>query len=46
MMPRLMKTSPNFAVVDAKRMSHMKAMSQPAPIAGPLTAAMVGTSRL
>ena len=45
MMPSFTKLSANFARSPAMRMSHMHARSQPAPIAGPLTAAMVGTSR-
>ena len=44
--PTLTKLSANDAFSDAMRMSHMHVRSQPAPIAGPLTAAIVGTSRL
>ena len=44
MMPRLTKVSPNCALVEPMRMSHMLARSKPAPIAGPLTAAITGIS--
>ncbi|MNT37119.1 hypothetical protein D3C72_1732390 [compost metagenome] len=43
--PRRTKLSANTAEVDAKRISHMQARSRPAPIAGPLTAAITGMSR-
>ena len=39
-----MKLSAKLAADEAMRMSHMQARSQPAPTAGPLTAAMLGTS--
>ncbi len=39
-----MKLSAKLAFVEAMRMSHMQARSLPAPTAGPLTAAMLGTS--
>ncbi|MNC86783.1 hypothetical protein D3C83_24610 [compost metagenome] len=39
-----MKVSPNWALAEPMRMSHMLARSKPAPIAGPLTAAMTATS--
>ena len=42
--PSWMKLSAKLARVEAMRMSHMQARSQPAPTAGPLTAAMVGIS--
>ena len=42
--PTRMKLSAKSALVEAMRMSHMQARSQPAPTAGPLTAAMLGTS--
>ena len=38
------KLSANRALSEAIRMSHMQARSSPAPIAGPFTAAMIGTS--
>ncbi|MNL42273.1 hypothetical protein D3C87_1647190 [compost metagenome] len=44
MMPSLTKLSANVAASDAMRTSHMQARSQPAPMAGPFTAAIVGTS--
>ena len=44
MRPRLMKVSPNCALTEPMRMSHMLARSKPAPIAGPLTAAITATS--
>ena len=44
MMPSLTKLSANAAFSEAIRMSHIVARSQPAPTAGPLTAAMMGTS--
>jgi len=45
-MPTLMKLSAKLACSEAMRISHMQARSQPAPMAAPLTAAMVGTSML
>jgi hypothetical protein len=44
-MPSLTKLSAKQAVSDAMRKSHIIAKSQPAPIAAPLTAAMMGTSQ-
>jgi hypothetical protein len=44
--PTRTKLSAKLALSDAMRMSHMQVRSQPAPMAAPLTAAMVGTSRL
>lgn len=41
-MPTLTKLSANNAAVEAIRRSHINARSNPAPIAAPLTAAMVG----
>ncbi len=40
------KVSPKRAFSLAIRMSHMQVRSQPAPMAGPFTAAMAGTSSL
>ena len=45
-MPTRTKLSAKVARSDAMRMSHMQVRSQPAPMAGPFTAAIVGTSRL
>ena len=45
-MPSLTKLSAKRAVLAAMRMSHMQARSLPAPMAGPLTAAMIGTARV
>ena len=42
-MPTFTKLSAKRAVLDAMRRSHMQARSLPAPIAGPLIAAMMGT---
>ncbi len=41
-MPRRAKTKPNFAEVEASRMSMGRVMLAPTPAAGPLTAAMTG----
>ncbi|SLJ41772.1 Uncharacterised protein [Mycobacteroides abscessus subsp. abscessus] len=43
--PTLTKLSANTALCAAIRMSHISARSQPAPMAGPFTAAMVGISQ-
>ncbi len=42
--PSLTKGAPSLAPSAAYRMSQARARQRPAPIAGPLTAAMVGTS--
>jgi hypothetical protein len=44
MMPSLTKLSAKRALSAAIRRSHMQARSQPAPIAGPFTAATIGSS--
>ena len=44
MMPSFTKLSANLALSPAMRTSHMQARSQPAPMAGPFTAATTGTS--
>ena len=44
MMPTFTKLSAKIAFSDAIRMSHIMARSHPAPMAGPFTAAMMGTS--
>ena len=41
-MPRRAKTKPNFAEVDASRMSMGRVMLAPTPAAGPLIAAITG----
>ena len=43
-MPSLTNGTPSFAPEAAYRRSQASARQSPAPIAGPLTAAMVGTS--
>ena len=42
--PSLTKGAPSLAPAAAYRMSQARARHSPAPMAGPLTAAMVGTS--
>ncbi len=44
-MPTLTKLSAKMALSEEMRMSAMHARSSPAPMAGPLTAAMTGRSR-
>ena len=41
-MPRRANTKPNFAALEAMRMSIGRVMVTPTPTAGPLTAAMTG----
>ncbi len=45
-MPSLTKGRPSLAPVAAYRMSQASARHRPAPMAAPLTAAIVGTSSL
>ena len=45
MRPSFTKLSANTAAVDAIRKSHIATRSQPAPIAEPFTAAIMGTSQ-